>query len=233
MVALAPIQNLKRKKELLLKQQKALIQLLKDKHADVYDWMQEHKIDPTDLKIYSTSLALAVVVGFSSVNTIVTETRLVPHVNIIEVSELTGLKDDARASLVWSRYGHIIERSANKYNLKPELIFATVMLESSGNTYAVRQEPSIGDASYGLGQILYGTARGMGYEGNPEGLFDPEVNIELIARYHSRNQEVYGPGLTDEQLTAIYNSGNPYSSPIPGHINKFKLWYNRVAQYTG
>ncbi|MCA9308324.1 hypothetical protein KC980_02320, partial [candidate division WWE3 bacterium] len=74
-------------------------------------------------------------------------------------------------------------------------------------------------------QILYGTARGIGFEGPPEKLYDPEVTIDLIAKYHARNQEVYKENLTPEQLTIAYNAGSPYNTPHPGHINKFRRWY--------
>jgi hypothetical protein len=41
----------------------------------------------------------------------------------------------------------------------------------------VRQEVQISDASYGLMQILSGTARGFGFSGSAAQLFDPETNL--------------------------------------------------------
>jgi soluble lytic murein transglycosylase-like protein len=59
-------------------------------------------------------------------------------------------------------------------------------------------------------QILYGTAKQMGYSGEPEGLFDPETNIRyatayqvwLYNRYHDWNAVIHsyneGPGNYDK-----------------------------------
>lgn len=232
MVALAPIKALKEKQKQLKEAQEKLLEELKTKHTKFYNWMKTKKIDPTDLKMYSASLAAAMVVALASATSNFEDQKLEAPVVIIDREELNGLDQDEKAKLVWERYGHIITRVADKYDLDPKLIFATIMLESGGNTYAVRHEPHINDASYGLGQILYGTALGLGFEGNPQDLYDPEVNIELVGRYHARNKSVYGP-LTNEQLTIAYNSGNPYGYPLPGHMDKFANWYERVANYGG
>lgn len=56
-------------------------------------------------------------------------------------------------------------------------VLAIIQIESSFQPGAYRAEPQIGDASYGLMQILYGTAVDRGYSGPPEGLYDPETNI--------------------------------------------------------
>lgn len=46
--------------------------------------------------------------------------------------------------------------------------------------------------------MLYGTATLIGYQGNPEGLYDPYTNIDLMARYLRRNLDVYDNLTTDE-----------------------------------
>ncbi len=232
MVALAPIKALKEKQKQLKETQQLLFEELKIKNESFYKWMQSKKIDPMDLKLYSASLAAAMVVALAATTSTFEEASLEAPVVIISVEELQGIDHDEKAKIVWERYGHVITRVSEKYDLDPKLIFATIMLESGGNTYAIRHEPHINDASYGLGQILYGTALGLGFEGNPQDLYDPEVNIELVGRYHARNKSVYGP-LTNEQLTIAYNSGNPYGYPIPGHLDKFSNWYERVSNYGG
>ena len=90
------------------------------------------------------------------------------------------------------------------------LTLATIETESSFVAGAIRKEPQINDASYGLMQILYGTAKQMGYSGDPEGLFDPETNIRyatayqvwLYNRYHDWNAVIHsyneGPGNYDK-----------------------------------
>lgn len=234
MVALGPIKEFKKKKGQLKKQREELLNILKTKHASFYTWMKENKIDPLNLGSYSVTLASVATIALSSISyqpkgQIQT---LTPQVHIIKTEELVGKSDEEKAELVWKRYGHIIKRAAKKYDLDPGLIFATIMIESGGNTYAKRYEPHINDASYGLGQLLFGTARLMGFEGSPNDLYDPEVNIELIARYHTRNNKVYG-GLSPEELTTAYNTGSPYSNPLPGHLNKFNKWFNAVKSYMG
>lgn len=56
-------------------------------------------------------------------------------------------------------------------------VLAVIQIESSFRPSAYRAEPQIGDASYGLMQILSRSAADRGYDGPPEGLFDPETNI--------------------------------------------------------
>lgn len=234
MVALGPIEVLKKKKKELQQQQELLVEILKTQHKDFYTWMKENSIKPTDLKAYSAGLAAAAVIALSAHTTPEeSKIKLEPQIQILETEELIGKNESQKAKMVWDNYGHVIRRNAHKYEVDPKLIYATIMLESGGNTYAIRHEPHIGDSSYGLGQILYGTARGIGFEGNPQDLYDPEVNIELIARYHARNKKVYGEDLTNEQLTAVYNTGNPYTKPLPGHLDKFNRWMNQIENYVG
>lgn len=218
----------------LKNKKRELIEKFKTEHPEIYSWLVENHIDLQSLGKYSANIATALAVTFSTntaVNTIIPK-PLTPHVKIIEKEELYGLNEDERGGLVWERYGHIIKRVAKKYDLDSGVIFATIMIESGGNTYAIRHEPQIGDSSYGLGQILFGTAVLLEYEGSPQQLYDPETNIELIGRYHRRNLDVYG-NLSPQQLTIAYNTGNPYSTPHPGHLDKFNRWFSKVERFIG
>lgn len=208
-----------------------LLDKLKLKNPSLYAWFISRGIDLQNLEKYTTGVALAISLAIGQPTPVVAEgqpTELTASVRIIEPSELKGKTEVERANLVWARYGYLIRRSAAEYDLEPNLIFATIMVESGGNTYAIRQEPRIHDASYGLGQLLYGTARGIRYRGKPEGLFDPAVNIDLIARYHKRNFDHYNE-LDSRELTVAYNTGSPYKRPHPGHLTKFDKWYNSLA----
>jgi soluble lytic murein transglycosylase-like protein len=219
------LQDLKEKKE-------SLITKFKKEHPEIYTWLLENQISIQDLGKYSANIASALaltIVSSKKVDTIA-QKGLTPQVKVIEREELYGLNEEEKGRLVWERYGHIIERVAKKYDIDPGVIFATIMIESGGNTYAIRHEPSIGDSSYGLGQILYGTAVLLEYEGTPSQLFDPEVNIELTGRYHRRNLDVYGD-LTPQQLTIAYNTGTPYNRPLPGHLEKFNRWFDKVERF--
>lgn len=209
-----------------------LLDKLKLKNPSVYDWFVSRSIDLQNLSKYTSGIAMAIALATAQ-PTIATEgptTEILKtqSIAIIKPEELRGKNDLERAALVWSRYGSLIRKSAEDYDLDPNLIFATIMVESGGNTYAVRQEPRIHDASYGLGQLLYGTARGIGYRGTPEGLFDPAVNIDLIAKYHKRNYDRY-TDLDSRELTIAYNTGSPHKRPTAGHLTKFDKWYNSLA----
>ena len=224
---------LKKRREELLAQQEQLIERIKTEFKDFYDWAVEKKIDLKDLSKYALNISAAFVFTFGALTPpspppVPPPPEPPPQMRVIETNELTGLTEEEKAELVWDRYGYWIKQAAGKYNLDPALIFATIMLESGGNTYAIRYEPQINDASYGLGQILYGTARSMGFTGAPEQLYDPLINIDLIARYHRQNLDTYGEELNAEQLTIAYNSGSPYNSPFPGHMQKFRNWFEKA-----
>ena len=78
-----------------------------------------------------------------------------------------------------------IKRKNGWEHIPDGLTLATIDSESSFNPDAIRQEPAINDASYGLMQILYSTAKDRGYKGLPEGLFDPETNITFGTAYQA------------------------------------------------
>lgn len=65
----------------------------------------------------------------------------------------------------------------------PILFGCLIQQESGFNTRAYRAEPQINDASYGLVQILYGTAKGIGFSGTAEELYEPEVNLTYGLKY--------------------------------------------------
>lgn len=222
--------KLDREISLLVAKQSRLIAKLKKDNRRVYDWFISRGIDFNNLHRQAANFTAAAGLLFSlaaqkteAVDPAFTD----PPVHHEEVSPKVKKTDQERAQAIWAKYGQLIRDSAAEYDIDPNLIFATIMIESGGNPQAIRHEPRIKDASYGLGQILYGTARGLGYRGKPEGLYVPEVNIDLIARYHRRNLDRYGH-LTAQQLTAAYNTGSPYKKPLAGHLNKFNKWYNRI-----
>lgn len=126
----------------------------------------------------------------------------------------------------WTRfkYKSIIKEIAEKYNLDPQVIYATIMTESEGNEDAYRFEPHIQDASLCMGQILISTARSLGFEGDPQQMYEPNVCIDLIGKYHRRMLDEYGD-LTPFQLAAAYNTGSPWKRPVAGHLFRFRMWY--------
>jgi len=92
----------------------------------------------------------------------------------------------------WKRendFDAIINPVALKYNIEPAFLKAVIAQESRFNPAASRSEPQLHDASAGLMQILYSTAKDKGYRGtfgspaDLTGLFDPAINVEFGARY--------------------------------------------------
>ena len=57
------------------------------------------------------------------------------------------------------------------------IIKAIIAAESGFDPQAFRAEPQLKDASRGLMQLLFTTAKSVGYAGRPDGLFLPAVNI--------------------------------------------------------
>src|SRR5690349_13202463 len=76
-----------------------------------------------------------------------------------------------------------VGRAARQQGIDPVLVAGVVQQESSFRPDAFRAEPQIRDASRGLMQLLLGTARWMGFTGEPAELFDVETNLTYGCRY--------------------------------------------------
>lgn len=223
------IPKLRKIKEQLIKKQEALLNELKTKHQSLYNWLIDHNIDFNNLQKYTKNIAAALTLSnqllISNINPQTIPTPPTPEPKQTETNNSVSLTtDEEKAKKVWDLYGEIIKQVAEKYHIDSQLIFATIMTESEGDPKAYRYEYHIGDASYGLGQILYTTALGMGFTGSAEELYRPEVNIDLIAKYHKNTLDNYGP-LSPERMTTIYNTGKLFGYPFPGHIDRFQKWY--------
>jgi len=99
----------------------------------------------------------------------------------------------------------ILDRWADNFGLERSLVYAVVSQESRFNPRAYRAEPSIGDASYGLTQVLYRTAAGLGYTGTPDGLYDSDTNAQYGLRYLFEMVNRWGGNL--ELALSAYNGG--------------------------
>lgn len=114
------------------------------------------------------------------------------------------------------------------------LVATIISVESTGNPNAMRPEPAINDKSYGLMQILYTTAKGVGFSGVPEDLLDPAINVELGWKYIQSLEKYHGwdPVL----VAACYNAGrikpsssNRFHTHTYGtYLDKFIKYYNSV-----
>ncbi|OAP38374.1 lytic transglycosylase [Sinorhizobium glycinis] len=71
----------------------------------------------------------------------------------------------------------LIKHYAELNGLPIELVHRVVKRESNYNPHAYSR------GNYGLMQIRYNTARGLGYDGPAEGLFDAETNLKYATKY--------------------------------------------------
>ena len=100
-----------------------------------------------------------------------------------------------------------IRDAALRYYVPESWIKAVIETESSWNPDAFRAEPRINDASYGLMQLLYRTAKGLGYTGTKDGLYDPATNIDLGTKLLGNLRQRLGDDF--QRVYSAYNSGNP------------------------
>lgn len=106
-----------------------------------------------------------------------------------------------------SRFQSFISSGAWLYDVPEEWIKAVILTESSGNPQAYRYEAKINDASYGLMQLLYSTAKGLGYTGTAAGLYDPKTNILFGSMLLGQLRKKYGDDFA--RVYSAYNSGRP------------------------
>lgn len=126
-------------------------------------------------------------------------------------------------------YDDVIESAAKQFAIDPNLIKAVIRVESNWDPNAVRQEPQINDVSYGLMQLLLGTAKSVSGNSNLTvfQLSDPTLNIMLGTKYLRQLWDKYG---NLEDTIASYNAGSPIRSALGGYVNqgyvdKVKLAY--------
>lgn len=114
-------------------------------------------------------------------------------------------------------YDDIISTYSVQFNVPEPWIRGVIQTESSFNPNAYRAEPQINDASYGLMQLLYKTAQGLGYVGDPNGLFDPDTNIMLGTKLLGQLRVKYGDDVN--AIYSAYNSGSPTKYLTSSQVN--------------
>lgn len=110
-------------------------------------------------------------------------------------------------------YDALFQAAGQAYGVDPALLKAHAAQESAFDPHAYRAEPRIGDASYGLMQLLYTTARRYSNVSIPTaadrqeltGLYEPGLNVPLAARLIADNLAAAG-GDVDTAIAA-YNEG--------------------------
>jgi soluble lytic murein transglycosylase-like protein len=115
----------------------------------------------------------------------------------------------ARSAYGWdSSMDANIARHAAANGVPIELARRVVKRESGGNPRAVSQ------GNYGLMQIRLGTARAMGYQGNAQGLLDPDVNMTYAMRYLAGAHRAAGGN--HDRAIALYARGYYYEAKAQG-----------------
>jgi hypothetical protein len=100
----------------------------------------------------------------------------------------------------------LIESTARKYNVDPDLVRAVIAQESGFKASASRTELLLGDASQGLMQITLGTAKGLGFKGTSSQLASPENSVEYGTKYLAECLRVQNGNIED--AISMYNGGN-------------------------
>lgn len=107
--------------------------------------------------------------------------------------------------VISDKYDDLFFEKAALYGVPFTWVKAIAGAESDYNPNAYRAEPQINDASRGLMQVLYRTAQALGYQGPPEGLFNPDINVDLGAKLIAEN--IRRTGENFERVYSMYNSG--------------------------
>ena len=127
-------------------------------------------------------------------------------------------------------YDDIINSAAKQFKVDPNLIRAVITVESNWKPDAERAEPQIKDTSYGLMQVLLGTARMVANNQSITAtqLKQPTLNILLGSKYLSQQLDKYP---LDDAISA-YNAGRPLYSILPwrrfanqAYVDKVKRSY--------
>lgn len=104
----------------------------------------------------------------------------------------------------------LITKHAARYNV-PESLLRRVVKRESGFNPGARNGPYLG-----LMQMRLDTARGMGYQGGPTGLFDADTNLTYGAAYLANAWRVSGG--SQDRAVRLYSSGYYYEAKRRGML---------------
>ena len=114
--------------------------------------------------------------------------------------------------------------------MPPAYALAFVEVESGFNPNAYRFERHLNEASYGLMQVLESTARDMGLQGPPEGMYDPATSLRIGIAYSRWCWDFLSRRLgrepTETEWIGSYNAGvgNALRGFTPhGYVRKWTL----------
>lgn len=119
--------------------------------------------------------------------------------------------------MIWKNensFDGFFRAASEQYGVPLHILKGIAAKESSFNPRALRPEPRIKDASRGLMQVLYGTAKWIGYKGSEEDLFDPAqsalTGAAVLHKYHGLATATGGGW---EDAVSMYNAGMEKIAP--------------------
>ena len=121
---------------------------------------------------------------------------------------------------------------SNQYMLPTALVMGIIAQESGFNSFAKRYEEKLNTSSYGLTQILYTTAKDMGFTGDEDSLFDDNVNLKFGLKYLKKQYDKYNQNLFDTisayNLGTIkkLNSGKYANQQYVNQVISYYMFYN-------
>jgi soluble lytic murein transglycosylase-like protein len=121
-----------------------------------------------------------------------------------------------------SRLDRLIAHYAAAYDVPEALVHRVVRRESNYRPSAYNS------GNWGLMQIRYATARGMGYTGKAEGLLDAETNLRYAVRYLRGAWLVAGGD--HDQAIRLYARGYYYDAKRAGLLDETGLGSDRVRK---
>ena len=151
--------------------------------------------------------------------------RYEPNYQLDELEGTAWENDDA-----WMDEGKSIEQWFSENPKRKEIEYANIIKNYPQKNLDDIVAQTRVSASYGLMQVLYTTGHDFcKYKGDPEGLYEPEVNIDCGAKYIKWQLERY-----KNQIDAVsaYNGGNSiwdsnyqnreYTANVMGYYNAYQ-----------
>ena len=120
----------------------------------------------------------------------------------------------------WDEYIYL---AAQNTQVAPAIIAAVIEVESGGRANSTGTVGEIG-----LMQIKCDTAKQMGYVGDCQKLYNPDLNILYGAKYLAWQSKRYGGNL--RMIFSAYNAGTATSSN-PTYVGKAMSAYQRYVEF--
>jgi len=141
-------------------------------------------------------------------------------------SRIHDVIEDWEAKIFLNRlspYQSIVEYYTKYFGLDDNVVRAIIWTESSGDPDAESPKHALG-----LMGVLYTTAQQMGFEGEPDDLFDPEINIRYGTKYLVWQLDRYGQEI--KKALSAYEAGT-YTPENKWYVDRVLGYYTRLEAY--